>query len=182
MTRWHLAVTLSCLLVARILLAPDTAAAIDRVVGCWTFVARTTLPDGQQLVVRGKFIVHPDGTMIMTDDGGYARGLPRQTIEALSARGVRIGQGPALGIWALDHRGVFTFRVTRFLNDHGDVLGASLGIQVIQGVGVFDAKHAKWEFVNGYPVKWEGPDFDASKNELAIETIEIAHEGFTLSG
>jgi phage tail-like protein len=35
----------------------------------------------------------------------------------------------------------------------------------------------RWEFVNGYPVKWEGPDFDAFKNEIAIETIEIAHEG-----
>jgi phage tail-like protein len=38
----------------------------------------------------------------------------------------------------------------------------------------------RWEFVNGYPVKWEGPDFDAMKNELAIETIEIAHEGLTM--
>lgn len=34
-----------------------------------------------------------------------------------------------------------------------------------------------WTFVNGWPCRWEGPDFDASKNELAIETIEIAHEG-----
>ena len=35
----------------------------------------------------------------------------------------------------------------------------------------------RWEFANGYPVKWTGPDFDANKNEVAIETIEIAHEG-----
>jgi len=40
---------------------------------------------------------------------------------------------------------------------------------------------ASWTFTNGFPVKWEGPDFDASKNELAIETIEIAHEGLTMS-
>jgi phage tail-like protein len=40
---------------------------------------------------------------------------------------------------------------------------------------------AAWKFFNGFPVKWEGPDFDASKNEIAIETIEIAHEGLTLS-
>jgi phage tail-like protein len=38
----------------------------------------------------------------------------------------------------------------------------------------------RWEFRNGYPVKWEGPDFDATKNELAIETIEIAHEGLEI--
>jgi phage tail-like protein len=34
-----------------------------------------------------------------------------------------------------------------------------------------------WEFVDGWPCKWEGPDFDASKTELAIESIEIAHSG-----
>jgi phage tail-like protein len=42
-------------------------------------------------------------------------------------------------------------------------------------------KIATWEFTNGFPAKWEGPDFDASTNEVAIETIEIAHEGLTLS-
>jgi phage tail-like protein len=36
---------------------------------------------------------------------------------------------------------------------------------------------AKWFFVNGWIAKWSGPDLDASKNEISIETIEIAHEG-----
>jgi len=41
-----------------------------------------------------------------------------------------------------------------------------------------------WEFRDGWPCKWEGPDFDASKTDLAIESIEIAHSGlfFTPSG
>ncbi|HEX4997296.1 MAG TPA: phage tail protein [Terriglobia bacterium] len=43
-----------------------------------------------------------------------------------------------------------------------------------------DVKVAQWEFVSGFPVKWEGPDYDASANEVAIETIEIAHEGLTM--
>jgi phage tail-like protein len=34
-----------------------------------------------------------------------------------------------------------------------------------------------WEFLDGWPCKWEGPDYDSSKSELAIETIEIAHSG-----
>jgi phage tail-like protein len=34
-----------------------------------------------------------------------------------------------------------------------------------------------WSFLDGWPCKWEGPDFDASKTELAIESIEIAHSG-----
>jgi phage tail-like protein len=38
----------------------------------------------------------------------------------------------------------------------------------------------RWEFKRGYPAKWEGPELDASKSDLAIETIEIAHEGIEL--
>ncbi|HEX9102933.1 MAG TPA: phage tail protein [Polyangia bacterium] len=39
---------------------------------------------------------------------------------------------------------------------------------------------AKWLFSAGWVCKWEGPDFDASKNEVSIETIEIAHEGLMM--
>jgi phage tail-like protein len=38
-------------------------------------------------------------------------------------------------------------------------------------------KMCAWQFVRGWPCKWEGPEYDASKDELAIETLEIAHEG-----
>jgi phage tail-like protein len=37
---------------------------------------------------------------------------------------------------------------------------------------------ARWQFHNGFPAKWEGPEFDASSNDIPIETLEIAHEGF----
>lgn len=36
---------------------------------------------------------------------------------------------------------------------------------------------AKWTFYRGWPCKWEISEFDATKSELAIETLEIAHEG-----
>ena len=39
---------------------------------------------------------------------------------------------------------------------------------------------ARWQFHNGFPAKWQGPELDASKNEIAIETLEIAHEGLTM--
>jgi phage tail-like protein len=39
---------------------------------------------------------------------------------------------------------------------------------------------AKWAFSAGWICKWEGPDFDATKNEVSIETIEIAHEGLMM--
>lgn len=36
-----------------------------------------------------------------------------------------------------------------------------------------------WQFKKAWVRKWEGPDFDASKNEISIESIEIAHEGLS---
>jgi phage tail-like protein len=39
---------------------------------------------------------------------------------------------------------------------------------------------AKWAFTGGWVCKWEGPDFDATKNEVSIESIEIAHEGLMM--
>ena len=35
----------------------------------------------------------------------------------------------------------------------------------------------RWNFVGGWPTKWTGPSFTATGNEVAIETLEIAHEG-----
>jgi len=40
---------------------------------------------------------------------------------------------------------------------------------------------ATWSFVRGWPSKWEMGELDASKSELAIETLEIAHDGLTFS-
>ena len=35
-----------------------------------------------------------------------------------------------------------------------------------------------WNLIRPFPVKWVGPDFKANGNEVAIESLEIAHEGF----
>lgn len=35
----------------------------------------------------------------------------------------------------------------------------------------------RWEFVNAYPIKWMGPTLSANKSEVAIETLEIVHNG-----
>jgi phage tail-like protein len=39
------------------------------------------------------------------------------------------------------------------------------------------AEKLRWNFVNAWPNKWTGPTFNASGNEVAIESLEIAHEG-----
>jgi len=35
----------------------------------------------------------------------------------------------------------------------------------------------RWNFFNGWPTKLEAPTLSAKGNEVAIETLEIAHEG-----
>lgn len=37
-----------------------------------------------------------------------------------------------------------------------------------------------WIFKRGIPLKWTGPSFNATQNAVAIETLEIAHEGLEL--
>jgi phage tail-like protein len=41
------------------------------------------------------------------------------------------------------------------------------------------AEKLRWNFVEGWPTKWTGPTFNATGNEVAIETLEIVHEGVT---
>ena len=37
-----------------------------------------------------------------------------------------------------------------------------------------------WKVKNAFPVKYQGSDLKADGNEVAIETLELAHEGLTL--
>jgi phage tail-like protein len=48
---------------------------------------------------------------------------------------------------------------------------------------LLDAGHnevQRWNFINAWPCKWEGPALKATGNEVAIEAIELAHEGLEL--
>jgi len=35
----------------------------------------------------------------------------------------------------------------------------------------------RWTFENAFPIKWTGPDLKADNNALAIESLEIVHQG-----
>jgi phage tail-like protein len=39
---------------------------------------------------------------------------------------------------------------------------------------------ARWNFYDAWPCKWEGPSLHAKSSEVAIETLELAHEGLEL--
>lgn len=36
-----------------------------------------------------------------------------------------------------------------------------------------------WEFREAYPVKWAGPELDADRASVAVETLELTHNGIT---
>ena len=38
-----------------------------------------------------------------------------------------------------------------------------------------------WNFFNAYPVKWSGPSFTAGSNSIAIESLELAHDGLEMN-
>ena len=39
----------------------------------------------------------------------------------------------------------------------------------------------RWNFVEGWLSKWEGPGLNATTNEAAIESLEICHEGLEVA-
>jgi phage tail-like protein len=39
----------------------------------------------------------------------------------------------------------------------------------------------RWNFREGWPCKWEGPPLNGKTSEVAVETLEICHEGLELA-
>lgn len=40
----------------------------------------------------------------------------------------------------------------------------------------------RWNFKRGWPCKWTGPGLNAKNSEIAMETLEICHEGLAIDG
>jgi len=40
----------------------------------------------------------------------------------------------------------------------------------------------RWNLRRGWPSKWTGPGLNAKNNEIAMETLELCHEGLDLDG
>jgi phage tail-like protein len=38
----------------------------------------------------------------------------------------------------------------------------------------------RWKFTDAWPCKWEGPHFNAGSDDLAVVSLELAHEGIDL--
>lgn len=58
----------------------------------------------------------------------------------------------------------------------GTINRKNISIIVVDEAG---SDKARWEIVNAWPTKYDPPDFSAKGNDVAIETLEIVHEGMT---
>jgi phage tail-like protein len=38
----------------------------------------------------------------------------------------------------------------------------------------------RWNFTGAFPVKWVGPELNAMSSEIAVETLELAHNGWKM--
>jgi|SRR5688572_24606232 phage tail-like protein len=78
-------------------------------------------------------------------------------------------------------RGVFV-KDTRFFDWLNAIKSNSTTRPTVTITLVDETGHAtmKWTLVNGWPAKISGPDLDADGNEVAIETLELGHEGLTI--
>lgn len=64
-----------------------------------------------------------------------------------------------------------------------ETLNGKLTRKIISVVLLSDAGEEvlRFNFRDAWPVKWSGPILNAETSDVAIETLEIAHEGLTVS-
>ncbi len=60
----------------------------------------------------------------------------------------------------------------------GEGLRKNVTIHALDDTG---AIAATWELIDAFPCKYSGPDFNGTGSEVAIESIELAHEGLRRS-
>ena len=58
----------------------------------------------------------------------------------------------------------------------GNIERKTVTITVLDDNGV--AK-VSWQLLNAWPTKYTAPDFNANASEVALESLELAHEGMT---
>lgn len=121
------------------------------------------VPGGAQAHFRSVSGLKSESEVVIVQEGGvnsYEHKLPGRT----KWPNLILKQGFADGTFCKLRELVVNETITRF---NGTIIQLGPG-----GRPVY-----KWNFVEGWICKWEGPEFDASKNEISIETIEIAHHG-----
>ena len=70
-------------------------------------------------------------------------------------------------LWKWFEKGLYDGRVER---TNVSILLRDVGGDIVR----------RWNLINAYPVKWEGPQFNTESSQVAIETLELAHHGLSL--
>ena len=70
-------------------------------------------------------------------------------------------------LWVWFQEGLYTGKVKR------------LNLSIILG-NPFGMRLKQWDVINAFPIKYRNSDLKAEANEIAIETLELAHEGISL--
>ena len=68
-------------------------------------------------------------------------------------------------------------KVAQWLAEMAD--GVTRGTATIEALTPHMEKLVSWRLNGVIPVKWQGPSFSAESPKVAVETLEIAHHGFT---
>jgi phage tail-like protein len=62
---------------------------------------------------------------------------------------------------------------------HQDVVNGKVERKTVSVILMDSERNEKWRwyFEHAYPVKWTGPDLKADNSAVAVETLELAHNG-----
>ena len=140
-------------------------------------------------------IADPEGTFVLALEVGGAEvayfmecsGLKTTTdVFELQEGGVnyRVHKLPGQTRW---ENIVLKYGVTSdvsMLSWRGEILQDQFGLRrngsiIMKTLGGEEVR--RYNFVEGWPVSWEGPSFAASGSEIAIESLEIAHNGIQVT-
>jgi phage tail-like protein len=127
------------------------------------------------------FIVHLDGVVL----GGFSAvsGLSTE----MSAIDYRAGSDTATGgrkIQGQHEAGNITLK-RGVVNDTAFQQWRTAGATARRRATIvlYDAAHRplrRWQLAHAWPSKVEGPAFNAKGNEVAVESLELTHEGLTV--
>lgn len=141
------------------------------------------MPDRHGPFRNVRYLLEIDGIVI----AGFSQcTLPENSTETVEYR-EGTDRPTVRKLWSLNSYGTLTLEK----GTTADSLALFEWRQLVEQGGVDDARRsiavvlldeegdpgARWEFRDAWPTQYDAPDLDAEGNEIAIESLEIDHEG-----
>ncbi len=106
-----------------------------------------------------------------TDPIEYREGTDPTTVRKLS--GLTKYSNITLKWGITDSMDLYNWR-KQVIDTGADGARKNISIILVDEVG---SDKARWNIIQAWPTKYDAPDFTAKGNDVAIETLEIVHEG-----